>query len=168
MRKLKRATDKRIALIRGLVTDLLWYGQIETTKDKAKEVQRQAEKLLSKAIRTYKDVNKVTKTVTDDKGVSAEKEVIVDGAKKLAARRAIMSYVYDKQEVREPKESKSDFVARTKGIKHPLVEKIFNVYAPKYDNRANELGLGGGYTRILNLGKTRKGDNAEVVLIQLI
>lgn len=167
MKKLKRATDKRIALVRGLATNLLWYGEIETTKDKAKAVQSVAEKILSKAIATHKDTKKVTKTVIDDKGVSANKEVIVDGPKKLAARRAIMAKLYDIQEVRADKESKADYVARTKDIKHPLIEKIFNEYAPKYENRANELGIGGGYTRILNLGP-RKGDNAQMVKIQLV
>ena len=34
-RKLGKATDKRMALLRGQVTDLLWYGRIETTYDRA-------------------------------------------------------------------------------------------------------------------------------------
>ena len=39
-RKLSRPTDQRKALLRGQVTDLLWYGKIETTYARAKEVQR--------------------------------------------------------------------------------------------------------------------------------
>ena len=49
----------------------------------------------------------------------------------------------------------------------PLLEKIFNIYAPKYDARAKELGQKGGYTRILKVG-ARKGDNAEMAIIELI
>jgi len=167
MRKLNRPTDQRLSVLRSLATNLLWYGKIETTLEKAKEVRTYAEKLLTKAINTYEDVVKVNKTVTDAKGVKSQKEVVNDGAKKLAARRDLMSKLYDIQEVRAEKESKTDFVKRTQDIKHPLIEKIFNVYAPKYAKRKETLGTGGGYTRIVKLG-TRNGDNAEMAIIELV
>ena len=167
MRKLNRPTDQRIAVIKKLATDLLWYGKIETTLAKAKEVRSYAEKIITLAVRTYTDTVKTTKTVVDAKGVSSQREVINDGATKLAARRNIMSKLYDMQEVRANKESKADFVARTKGINHPLIEKIFNEYAPKYAKRAEELKIGGGYTRIIKLS-TRVGDCAETALIELV
>ena len=167
MRKLNRPTDERMAVMRSLATNLLWYGKIETTLEKAKEVRTYAEKILTKAINTYEDVVKTTKTVVDAKGVKSEREVVNDGAKKLAARRDIMSKLYNIQEVRAEKESKADFVKRTEDIKHPLIEKIFNVYAPKYAKRKETLGIGGGYTRIIKLG-TRNGDNAEMAIIELV
>ena len=167
MRKLNRPTDQRLSVLRSLATNLLWYGKIETTLEKAKEVRTYAEKLLTKAINTYEDVVKVNKTVTDAKGVKTQKEVVNDGAKKLAARRDIMSKLYDIQEQRAEKESKADFVKRTQDIKHPLIEKIFNVYAPKFAKRKETLGTGGGYTRIVKLG-TRNGDNAEMAIIELV
>ena len=167
MRKLNRPTDERIAVMRSLATNLLWYGKIETTLEKAKELRSYAEKLLTKAINTYEDVVKTTKDSVDAKGVKVQKEVVNDGAKKLAARRDIMSKLYNIQEVRADKESKADFVKRTKDIKYPLIEKIFNVYAPKYAKRIETLGTAGGYTRIIKLG-TRNGDNAEMVIIELV
>ena len=167
MRKLNRPTDQRMAVMRSLATNLLWYGKIETTLEKAKEVRSYAEKILTKAINTYEDVVKTIKTTVDAKGVKTQREVINDGTKKLAARRDIMSKLYDMQEVRADKESKTDFIKRTEDIKHPLIEKIFNVYAPKYAKRKESLGTGGGYTRILKLG-TRNGDNAEMAIIELV
>ena len=167
MRKLNRPTDQRLAVMRSLATNLLWYGKIETTLEKAKELKSYAEKILTKAINTYEDVVKVNKTTVDAKGVKSQKEVVNDGAKKLAARRDIMSKLYNIQEVRQENESKADFVKRTKDIKYPLIEKIFNVYAPKYAKRKETLGNGGGYTRILKLG-TRNGDNAEMAIIELV
>ena len=167
MRKFNRPTDQRMSVMRSLATNLLWYGKIETTYAKAKELRSYAEKLLTKAINTYEDVVKTTKTTVDAKGTKVQREVVNDGAKKLAARRDIMSKLYDIQEVRAEKESKADFVKRTQDIKNPLIEKIFNIYAPKYAKRKETLGTGGGYTRIVKLG-TRNGDNAEMALIELV
>ena len=167
MRKLNRPTDQRIAVIKGLATDLLWHGKVETTLARAKEVRSYAEKLLTLAINTFEDNVKVVKTVTDEKGVKVQKEVINDGTKKLNAIRAIMSKVYDVQEKMGANETKADFVARTKDINHPLIEKMFNEYAPKYASRKAENGVGGGYTRIIKLG-TRNGDNAEMAILELI
>ena len=167
MRKLNRPTDERIAILRNQASNLLWNGRIETTLAKAKDLRSYVEKILTLAINTYEDTVKVTKETVNDKGAKVKREVINDGPKKLAARRAIMSFVYDVQEQREPKESLASFRARTMGINHPLIEKIFNVYAPKYAERAKELGTGGGYTRIIKLGE-RRGDAAEKVIIELV
>ena len=59
------------------------------------------------------------------------------------------------------------FRERTKGINHPVIEKLFNEIAPKYDERREQLGQGGGYTRIYSLGE-RRGDAAQMAIIELI
>lgn len=166
-RKLSKPTDQRLALIRGQVSDLLWYGKIETTYARAKEVSREAEKIIALAIRTYKDTYTKVETRKNAKGKDVKVEIVNDGAKKLAARRKIMAFVYDRQEIRQENETNVAFRERTKGIKHPLIEKIFNEYAPKYDQRAQDLGSNGGYTRILKLG-ARVGDAAEEAIIELV
>lgn len=167
MRKLNRPTDERMALVKNLATNLLWYGKIETTLEKAKEVQSYAEKIITLAINTYTDTVKVVKESVDSKGAKVKREVVNDGPKKLSARRTIMSKLYNIQEVRTPKESKADFVKRTQDIKYPLIEKIFNVYAPNYAKRAETLGTKGGYTRVVKLG-TRNGDCAEMAIVELV
>ena len=167
MRKLNRPTAHRVSLVKNLATNLLWYGKIETTLEKAKEVAPYAEKVLTLDINSYLDTVKVTKDVVNEKGEKVKKEVVNDGPKKLVARRQIMSKLHDIQEVRAPKESKADFVKRTEDIKYPLIEKIFNVYAPKYAQRKETLGTAGGYTRIVKLG-TRNGDCAEMAIIELV
>ncbi len=165
--KLNRPTKERMALIRGQASSFLWDGKIETTVARAKTLQSYVEKILTLAINSYEDTVKVTKTEVDSKGVKIKREVVNDGPKKLAARRAIMSKLYDRQEQRKSGESKATFIARTADINHPLIEKIFNVYAPKYAERAKELGQRGGYTRILKLGN-RRGDNAPMALVELV
>ena len=165
--KLGRPSKERNALLRNQVSYLLWNGKLETTLAKAKSVRRVAEKLLTLAINTYEDTVKVEKEIKDSKGVKVKTEVVNDGPKKLQARRKLMAYLYDIQEQRGEKETKSSFVQRTEGINHPLIEKIFNVYAPKYAERAKKLGQGGGYTRIIKT-TVRRGDAAELAIIELI
>ena len=50
-RKLNRATDQRVALLRGLVSSLLRHNRIKTTVEKAKEASRLAERLITLAKR---------------------------------------------------------------------------------------------------------------------
>ena len=165
--KLGRPSKEKDAMLRGLVSDLLWFGKVETTEARAKSVRSKAEKILTLAINSYEDIVKVEKDIKDAKGVKVKTTVTNDGPKKLQARREMMSYLMDRQEQRKDKESTEAFEARTKDIKHPLLENIFNVYAPKYAARAKEVGQGGGYTRIVKLGQ-RRGDSAEMAIVELI
>jgi len=66
-RRFDRPTDQRLALFRGLVTDLLKYEQIKTTEAKAKTIRGLAEKMIT-----------LGKSGT------------------LASRRRVLGYVYDK------------------------------------------------------------------------
>ena len=78
MRKLSKPSDQRKAMLRSLTTALLWYGKIETTEARAKEVRSIAEKIITKAIRTYEDTVAVTKN---------GEEFVNDGPKKLGGLR---------------------------------------------------------------------------------
>ncbi|QDP38913.1 50S ribosomal protein L17 [Radiobacillus deserti] len=46
-RKLGRTTDKRMALLRGLATDLIIHERLETTEAKAKELRSVVEKMIT-------------------------------------------------------------------------------------------------------------------------
>ena len=166
-RKLGRTSKERDALLRGLASQLLWYGKIETTAEKAKELRSYVEKLITKAVNTYDDNIEFEVVKKDKKGKEVKVTNVKDGAKKLAARRAIMAKTYDLQEIKGFNEKKSEFKARTADVQHPLMDKVFNEIAPKYAARKEELGQGGGYTRIHLLGE-RRGDGAEVAIIELV
>lgn len=166
-RKLNRPTDQRVAVIRGLATDLLWYGRIQTTEARAKEVRKQAEKIITMGIKTYNDTLTVTKTTVNDKGQKVEKEYKNDGPSKLTARRRMMSYLYEREIARKEGEKKAEYKARVADIKHPVISKVFDELAPKYAKRAEEKGQGGGYTRIIKMGP-RRGDAAETVILELV
>ncbi len=166
-RKLGVNATQRLALIKNQASALLWNGKIETTEARAKEVASYVAKIITLAVNTYDDVVETEVTVTDAKGKEVKKTLVKDGNKKLNARRKITTLVNDLQEVQGYKETKADFKKRTKAIKHPLIEKIFDEYAPKYATRKEEKGQGGGYTRIYKLGP-RRGDAAEVAIIELV
>ena len=165
--KLGRTSKERIALIRNQASQLLWYGKIETTAAKAKELKSYVEKLITKAVNTYDDNVEFEVVSTDKKGKEIKAVNIKDGPKKLAARRAIMAKTYDLQEIKAFNEKKSDYKARTADVQHPLMDKLFNEIAPKYAARKEELGQGGGYTRVYLLG-ARRGDGAETAIIELV
>lgn len=170
-KKLGKRTDQRMAMLKNQVSELLWYGEISTTVDRAKSVRSLAEKYITIAMRAYKDDVRVTKTITETNAkrerVKSTVEVTNDGPKKLAARRRLMAELVDLKEIKGEKESKSAYKARIKDVKHPLIEKMFKEYAPKYDARKEELGQGGGYTRIIKTG-VRRGDAAETCVLKLI
>ncbi len=165
-RKLNKATDQRVAMLRNLTTALIWNGKVITTETRAKEVRPIAEKLITLAVSEYQNSETVQKKGYNDKKQIVEHEVQNDLPSKLHARRQIMAYLYDVPEFKSKKESKSEYAERTKDKAHPVVEKLFRELAPKYDKRNQEVGHG-GYTRIMKLGP-RRGDAAEMVILELV
>ena len=166
-RKLGRPSDQRIALLRNQVTSLIWYGRIETTLPRAKEVSSVAEHLITIAMRECDNTVTVTKEGKNDKMQIVTKEVVNDTASRLAARRQVMKYLYDIPVMQNEGEDKDDYLERKKNIKHQVVEKLFREIAPKYKKRAEEKGQGGGYTRLIKKGP-RRGDAAEMVILEFI
>ena len=174
-RKLSRTSAQRKALLRNQVTALLYYGRIETTEAKDKEIRKIAESIIAlgvkekdnyelvkvqaKVARKDKDGKRV-KEVVDGKKVTVydevEREIKKDLPSRLHARRKMLQVLYPVTELPE------DNSGRKKNTKEvDLVEKLFDEIAPKYTNR------NGGYTRIVKIGQ-RKGDGALEVLLELV
>ena len=166
-RKLGRPSDQRMAMLRNQVTNLIWYGKIETTVTRGKEVQAMAEHLITIAMRQCDNTVELTKKTKNDKQQIVELTVTNDAPERLAARRRVMRYLYDIPAIQNKDEERDDFKARQKQVKHQVVEKLFREIAPKYKKRAEEKGQGGGYTRIVKMGP-RRGDAAEMCILELI
>lgn len=170
-RKLGRTTDQRLSILKTLTTDLILHGKVETTEARAKEVKSIADSLISLAIKEKDNFEmvdvKVSRAKLDDKGnkvtekatskngkeyLKVVREEVTESRKKdmpsrLNARRKIMRNV--------------NKVKDSTGKNVDLPKKLFDEIAPKYEKNV------GGYTRIIKLGQ-RRGDAAEVVLLQLI
>ena len=166
-RKLGRPSDQRMAMLRNQVTNLIWYGKIETTLARGKEVQSMAEHLITIAMRQCDNTVELTKKTKNDKQQIVELTVTNDAPERLAARRRVMRYLYDIPAIQNKDEDRDDFKARQKQVKHQVVEKLFREIAPKYKKRAEEKGQGGGYTRIVKMGP-RRGDAAEMVIVEIV
>lgn len=166
-RKLGRPADQRKALLRNQVTQLIWHGRIETTLARAKEVRSVAERLITLAIRECENSTEVEKQAHNEKGQIMSNTVKNDLPSKLHARRLMMAYLYDLPEAKKKDESKSEYKARTKDVRHPVIEKMFGEIGPKYKARNAEKNCAGGYTRILKKGP-RRGDAAEMVILELV
>ena len=166
-RKLGRPADQRKALLRNQVTNLIWYGRIETTQARAKEVRRIADRLITLAVKECDNTVEAVKQTHNEKGQLITLNVINDAPSKLHARRMIMAWLYELKDVRKKDEDKEDWKERTKDVKYPVVEKLFREIGPKFKKRNEEKQCAGGYTRIYKLGP-RRGDAAPMCLIEII
>ena len=170
-RKLGVTSDRRKAMLRGLVTALLQNGSIVTTETRAKEVQSIAERLIGIAVREADNFTSKQKTVsaakTNSKGKVltvaktskngrkynvVEREVKtelvrVDDSSRLAARKQAIAWIYN--------------VKDANGESVNVVNKLFDEIAPKYKERK------GGYTRIYKTG-CRRGDAAPMAILELV
>lgn len=160
-RKLGKSGDQRQAMLRNLTTALLWNGKIVTTEARAKEVRPIAEKLVTLAVKEYKNTLTIEKEKLNEKKQVVMVEKTNDMPSKLHARRQMMAYLYDLPLPREAKETKVEYKARERENQHPVVEKLFREYGPKYEGRS------GGYIRILKLGP-RRGDGAEMCVVEFV
>ena len=174
-RKLGRTSSQRKAMLRSLVTALLYHGKIVTTETRAKEVRKVAEGLIALAVKEKDNFETVTvtakvpvkdkdgkrvKEVVDGKKVTkfenVEKTIKKDQPSRLHARRQMLKVLYPVTEI--PKEA----AGRKRNTKEvDLPAKLFDEIAPKYVNRQ------GGYTRIVKIGP-RRGDAAMEVILELV
>lgn len=98
--------------------------------------------MLRNLVTDFFDKEKIVTTVPKAKELRpyAEKLITLGKRENLHARRRALS------------------VIRRKSVVH----KLFDTLAPRYADR------NGGYTRIIRLGQFRKGDNAELAIIELV
>ena len=171
-RKLGRTTDIRMAMLKNLTTDLIMHGKVETTLARAKEVKAIADSIISLAIKEKDNFEmvdvKVVKAKLDAKG-NKETELV-----KSKNGKEYLKVVKEETTEQRQKDMPTRLNARRKmmrklnkvkdseGNNIDLPSKLFNEIAPQYAGKNV-----GGYTRIIKAGP-RRGDGAEVVILQLV
>ena len=171
-RKLGRTTDIRKAMLKNLTTDLLVYGKVETTAMRAKEVKSIADSLISLAIKEKDNFEEVEVTIKkaklDSKGNKVTELVKSKNGKEYL--KVVKEEVKEKRQkdmptrlnARRKMMSKLNKVKDSEGNNIDVPAKLFNEIAPKYAGKNV-----GGFTRIVKVGP-RKGDGAEVAILQLV
>ena len=171
-RKLGRTTDIRMAILKNLTTDLIMYGQIETTLPRAKEVKAIVDSIISLAIKekdNFETVDvKIVKAKLDSKGKKVTELVKSKNGKEYL--KVVKEETTEKRQkdmptrlnARRKMMRKLNKVKDSDGKNIDLPSKLFNEIAPKYAGKNV-----GGYTRIAKAGP-RRGDGAEVAILQLV
>ena len=139
-RKFGRNSSHRRAMFRNLAANLVAHERIETTDEKAKELRRVAERLITKAVRLG-DI-----AYTPDADLKPEAR-----ARRLHAQRVVGAFL--------PRFATRIIDGQPKKI--DLVEKVFLDLAKRFKARP------GGYTRIVKLG-LRRGDGASMSIIEFV
>ena len=170
-RKLGRPTDQRLAMLKCLTTDMILHGKIETTLSRAKEVKSMVDRIVALAVKekdNFETVEvKIRRAKLDSNGRKETEKVTSKNGKEY------LKVVKEEVTETRQKDMPSRLHARRKMMKNmnkvkdekgkniDLPAKLFNEIAPNYENRV------GGYTRIIRKGQ-RKGDGAEVVILELV
>ncbi len=165
-RKLGKTTDQRIAMLKCLSTDLILNEKVETTLARAKEVKAIVDGIIALAIKEKDNFDtvdvKVVKAKLDSKGNKVTEKVTSKNGKEY------LRVVKEETTEKRQKDMPSRLNARRKIMKKinkvkdvDLLAKLFGEISEKYAGRV------GGYTRILRKG-VRRGDSAEVVILELI
>jgi len=93
---------------------------------------------------------RITTTLAKAKSIQAEAEQLITLARNSAAEDDVKQV-----------NARRQVAGKLGNTSAEIVKKLFDDIAPRFKNRP------GGYTRILKLGP-RQGDNAEMVLIELV
>lgn len=151
-RKLGRPTDQRLAILRNLVTSLMWHGKVVTTEARAKEAKSVAEKLITLAradsIANRRNARRVLYPIgLKYTGTKADGTTLTIG---------------------RPTKHRS-------GSVETAIARLFNDVGPQYKERD------GGYVRLVRLGAVpprensnralrgaRRGDGSTMVMLELV
>ncbi len=148
-RKLNRTSSHRKAMLRNMATSLVNAENeyIVTTVEKAKELRPFIEKAITLA--------RKAKNLSGDDVTARE----------LHLRRKAATYFQAgnrnfKREQSAYRGGTKVEVERTAGVK--ALQRLFDELGERYKDR------NGGYTRVIRIGGRRKGDNAELAVIELV
>lgn len=158
-RKFNRTSEHRLAMFRNAAQSLFEHGQIVTTIEKAKDLRRFVEKLITMAKEAHGGSlaahRRIISVMNDRAVIPADRQsdynVMTDGQRKKVLR----SPSGRRWRLGGPKLG-MEFTAES------IVHRLINTVAPRFVSR------NGGYTRVIRLARQRIGDNATRAILQLV
>ena len=151
-RKLGRDGEHRRAMLRNLAAGVFEHGQVETTLAKAKAVQPLVEKIITVAKKGTLQARRQIESKLNDRRIHGW---VADPNVPDARKDSPFFDLPDADDI--------EFNRFGELRKAPrLIQHIMTKIAPLFAERD------GGYTRIVRLGKTRLGDGAARVMLQLV
>ncbi len=159
LRKLNRTKEHRLALRRNMAQSLFEHGQVTTTLIKAKDLRPFAERLITLARRarggSLAARQRLISIMGDRAVIPAEHQEEYEEMSDPARARVLGSRSGRRHRLGQPRGGQK-FTATS--IVHHLITNV----APNFEDRP------GGYTRVIKLGRTHKGDSSPLAVLQLI
>lgn len=165
-RKLNRTSEHRKALHRNLSQSIIQHGAVTTTLTKAKDIRPYVERILTLAIRVRKLAQsdpaaslrarrRIHRLLGDRGLIPAEHQETYDQMSDAARHKTMRMTSGRRHRTGEPK-GRLAFTAQS--VTHRLINEV----AANFEDRP------GGYTRVIRLAKRRKGDHAQLAMVQLV
>ncbi len=149
-RKLGLPSDQRMALLKGLVRQLIAHNSIITTETRAKEVRRIAERLI-----TLGKENTLANRRLSEKYLATQSPV------KRVAKPEGYNRLHPNKKTQVTERIKNRKPEKTGVSTGDFVYRLFNEISPRMVDRP------GGYTRMFKIG-FRRGDAAPLVKLELV
>lgn len=158
-RKLNRTSEHRLALRRNMAQSLFEHGQIETTLPKAKNLKPFVERLITLARKAHGGSlaarQRLTSILGDRAIIPAEFQEQYEDMSDAKRQRALRSRSGRRHRLGQAR-------GGLKFTAVSVVHHLINNVAPRFEDRS------GGYTRLVRLARTHKGDNAPLAVLQLV
>ena len=170
-RKLGRASDQRLTILKNLTTALIVDGKVVTTVARAKEISKISERLISRAVRERDNFTTKEITVSAAKLDAKGRKVLISKTSKNGKKYDVVDREIKKKTIQV--DAPTRLTARKNAIywlrkSHDAEGKTVNPVNYLFDELAPRFaGRNGGYTRIIKLG-TRRGDASEMARIELV
>ncbi len=147
-RKLGLPSDQRMALLKGLVKQMVRYGYVVTTETRAKEVRPILEKLVTLAREDSLHHRRMS-----------EKWLATETPRRAVRKPQNFNQLSPNHKAKVTEKIKARKPVATNNATSDYVHHLFTSIAPKFIDRP------GGYTRMFKLG-FRRGDAAPIVRLE--
>ena len=161
-RTFARTAAHRKSMRRNLVQSLIEHGRIRTTLEKAKDIRRFAERLITLAINGSVSARQRALALLNDRSIipaagRAEYETMTDTQRDRVLRSG--SGRRHRHSITKPGVS---FTAES------IIHRLFGDIGPKMKRRNERKNAAGGYTRLIKIADRRLNDGGQLAILEFV